>query len=78
MPWFSSRYVTWSHTGRFRSRVQFSPHSRLELLHAERLAQETSVEVLQISSAVAQIANQTQTVRERVGAFAKEIHAAQK
>ena len=43
----------------------------------ENIARETSVEVLQISSAVAQIANQTQTVRERVGAFAKEIHAAQ-
>ena len=43
----------------------------------ENIARETSIEVMQIGSAAAEIANQTQTVRERVGAFAKEIHAAQ-
>ncbi len=43
----------------------------------ENIARETSIEVMQIGSAAAEVANQTQTVRERVGAFAKEIHAAQ-
>jgi methyl-accepting chemotaxis protein len=43
----------------------------------ENIARETSIEVLQIGSAATQIANQTQKVRERVGAFAQEIHAAQ-
>jgi methyl-accepting chemotaxis protein len=43
----------------------------------ENIARETSIEVLQIGSAASQIANQTQMVRERVGAFANEIHAAQ-
>src|SRR5262245_19905049 len=43
----------------------------------ENIARETSIEVLQIGSAATQIANQTQMVRERVAAFADEIHAAQ-
>ena len=43
----------------------------------ENIARETSTQVLQIGSAVAEIVHQTQKVRERVGAFAGELHAAQ-
>jgi methyl-accepting chemotaxis protein len=43
----------------------------------EDIARETSIEVLQIGSATAQIVHQTQKVREQVGAFAKDIQAAQ-
>jgi methyl-accepting chemotaxis protein len=41
----------------------------------ETIARQTSMEVLQIGSASAQIAKQTQRVRERVGSFTTEIHA---
>jgi methyl-accepting chemotaxis protein len=43
----------------------------------EDIARETSIEVLQIGSAAAQIVHQTQKVSEQVGAFAKDIQAAQ-
>lgn len=41
----------------------------------ESITRQTSMEVLQIGSASAQIAKQTQRVRERVGSFTTEIHA---
>ncbi len=41
----------------------------------EAIARQTSMEVLQIGSASAQIAKQTQRVRERVGSFTTEIQA---
>ena len=41
------------------------------------IALETSSEVLQIGSATAQVAGQMNMIRERVGMFTKEIHAAQ-
>ena len=41
----------------------------------ETITRQTSMEVLQIGSASAQIAKQTQRVRERVGSFTTEIHA---
>ncbi len=44
----------------------------------EDIARETSIEVLQIGAAVTEVANQTQKVRERVGAFTQEIHAMQR
>jgi methyl-accepting chemotaxis protein len=43
----------------------------------EDIARETSLELLQIGSASAQIAKQTQRIRERVGEFTKEIQATQ-
>ena len=43
----------------------------------EDIARETAIEVLQIGSAASQIVHQTQMVREQVGAFARDIQAAQ-
>ena len=59
-----------------RGRRQCDPSSST-VSEIESIARETSLEVLQIGSAASQIAHQTQKVRERVGAFAKEIHAMQ-